>query len=194
VVQVYRIPFSTNVERVALAAGHKGIELAWIDVDAGDRSEVVRVSGQELVPVLVDGDEVLADSPAILRLLEDRFPEPPLWPAGEAERAHADLFVEWFNHVWKGPPNRIAAEEAAAGDAESLARWNELFESLLAGRDFLLGEFGIADVIAFPFLKYALLPLEPGDTDAFHVVLAEHLVAGPRLAAWIRRVDARPRA
>jgi glutathione S-transferase len=192
--QVYRIPFSTNVERVALAAGHKAIEIEWIDVDADDRSAVVSVSGQGLVPVLVDGDEVLADSPAILRLLEERFPEPALWPAVEAERAQADLFVEWFNHVWKRPPNRIAAGEAEAGDAESLARWNALFESLLAGRDFLLGEFGIADVIAFPFLKYALLPTESDDGDPFHAVLAEHLDAGPRLDAWIRRVDGRPRA
>ena len=47
---VYRIPFSTNVERVALAAGHKGVEIEWIDVDAADRSPVEAVSGQPLVP------------------------------------------------------------------------------------------------------------------------------------------------
>jgi glutathione S-transferase len=192
--KIYRIPFSTNVERVALAAAHKGVELEWIDIPAGDRSEVERVSGQGLVPVLVDGDEVLADSPAILRRLEERFPEPPLWPAGAAERALADLFVEWFNQVWKGPPNRLAAGEAASGDAERLAAWNAWFESLLDGRGFLLGEFGIADVIAFPFLKYAVIPCDEHDTDAFHAVLAEHVVAGPRLEAWIRRVDALPRA
>ncbi len=34
---VYRIPFSTNVERVALAAGHKRIKLEWIDVGSADR-------------------------------------------------------------------------------------------------------------------------------------------------------------
>jgi glutathione S-transferase len=43
---VYRIPFSTNVERVALAAGHKGLAIAWVDVDPDDRSPVVAVSGQ----------------------------------------------------------------------------------------------------------------------------------------------------
>ncbi len=196
--QVYRIPFSTNVERVALAAGHKGIAVEWIDVPAEDRSEVERVSGQGLVPVLVEGDseghKVLADSAAILRRLEERFPEPALWPAGEAERAQADLFVEWFNLVWKGPPNRIASGEATAGDAEALVRWNAWFESLLEGRDYLLGDFGVADVIAFPFLKYAAIGPDPHDTDAFHAVLRDHLVAGRRLEAWIDRVDARPRA
>ena len=75
--RVYRIPFSTNVERVALAAGHKGVAVDWIDVDPDDRSPVVAASGQELVPVLVHGDEVVADSPKILDWLEARVPEPP---------------------------------------------------------------------------------------------------------------------
>ena len=49
--------------------------------------------------------------------------------------------------------------------------------------------------MAFPFLKYAR-GRESGDTEAFHLVLDEHqsLAGRPRLAAWIERVDARPRA
>jgi hypothetical protein len=48
--------------------------------------------------------------------------------------------------------------------------------------------------MAFPFLKYAVAEADPADTDPFHAVLREHLHAGPRLRAWIERVDARPRA
>ena len=81
--RVYRVPFSTNVERVALAAAHKGLDVEWVDVPYDDRTEVLRVSGQELVPVLVDGDLVLTDSPRILEHLEERFPEPPLFPAND---------------------------------------------------------------------------------------------------------------
>jgi hypothetical protein len=40
VIRVYRIPLSTNVERVALAAGVKGVEVDWVDVDPADRSPV----------------------------------------------------------------------------------------------------------------------------------------------------------
>ena len=32
-IRVWRIPFSTNVERVALALGHKGLDVEWIEVD-----------------------------------------------------------------------------------------------------------------------------------------------------------------
>jgi glutathione S-transferase len=202
--RVYRIPFSTNVERVALALAHKGLATEWVDVPADDRSAVEAVSGQPLVPVLVDGDDVITDSPAILRHLEHCFPEPRLYPADPARNAEAEIFVAWFNGVWKRPPNLITDELARdTPDRVAIAEWGAqltgslpLFEALLDGRDHLFGDaFGIADVIAFPFLKYATL-WQDGDPDPFHQVLREHLAVGghERLAAWIVRVDALPRA
>ena len=199
--RVYRIPFSTNVERVALAAGHKGLEVEWIDVDPLDRSVLEHVSG----PSLVDGDAVVTDSPAIIALLEQRHPEPPLYPADEARRTEVELFVDWFNQLWKQPPNLIADELAKPEpNAALIAEWSahmatalDRFESLLAGRDYLFGEFGVADCIAFPFLKYAVFGLPEGDEELFHRVLVEHMPLGgryPRLQAWARRVDGQPRA
>jgi len=205
-VQVYLIPFSTNVERVALAAGHKGIPIEWVDVDAADRSPVEQVSGQTLVPVLVDGDDVVADSTRILEHLEARYPQRPLYPEDTAPRAELEVFVDWFNRVWKAPPNGIAAELEKAKPnrkkidewAAQLLGWLDLFERLLEDRGHLLGEdFSAADCIAFPFLKYAAIPLQGGDDEVFHQVLRDYQPLGdthPRLAAWIRHVDARPRA
>ena len=57
--RLYRIPFSTNVERVALALAHKGLEVEPVDVDPNDRSPIVAVSGQSLVPVLEDEGRVV---------------------------------------------------------------------------------------------------------------------------------------
>ena len=202
---LYRIPFSTNVERVALALAHKGIPVEYVDVDDEDRSPVVEISGQELVPVLVDGELVLSDSPVILEYLEERHPEPPLYPADEARRAEVRIFVDWFNHVWKRPPNLIAAEEAKPEpDRRRIAELEQRitdalprFESLLAERDYLFGdELTVADVVAFPFLKYALI-WEEGDEHRFHEILRDAMPLGdryPRLEAWIRRMDELPRA
>jgi len=203
--RLYRIPFSTNVERVALALAHKGIDVEWVEVDPDDRSEVARVSGQELVPVLVDGDRVVADSTAILEHLEERFPEHPLYPGDPARRIELKLFVDWFNRVWKKAPNLIVDEEskpapkreAIAALGQAIAGSLPLFEDLLAGRDYLFGdELTAADVVAFPFLKYALF-WEAGDPDRFHEVLRDALRLDgcfPRLEAWIHRIDALPRA
>ena len=55
--------------------------------------------------------------------------------------------------------------------------------------------FSAADCVAFPFLKFAA-GRDPADDELFHRVLDEHqsVEGRPRLAAWIERVDARPRA
>lgn len=205
-IRVYRIPFSTNVERVALAAGHKGLEVEWIEVDPRDRSPVRAVSGQELVPVAVFRDgAVLADSTAILEELERRHPDPPLYPVDEARRAETRVFVDWFNRVWKREPNEIYVElrreVPEQGRLERLAAVlagsRDIFEALLDERDYLFGdEFSAPDCVAFPFLKYGLLS-DPADDEPFHRILTENLVLSdryPRLEAWILRVDSHPRA
>ena len=177
----------------------------WVDVDPNDRSPVEAISGQRLVPVLVEGDEIVFDSPAILEWLERRNPDPPLYPREPARRAEVQVFVDWFNRLWKRPPNLIAAElerpEPDRGRIDELgSRMRgalDTFESLLDGRDYLYGEFGVADVIAFPFLKYAVFGLPAGDDDLFHRVLVEHMPLGDgytRLRAWSERVDAHPRS
>ncbi len=203
---LYRIENSTNVERVALALAHKGLKVKSIAVPTEDRSEVRRVSGQDLVPILVDEGKVVIDSMEIVRYLEDRFPDaPPLYPGDPARRADCLLFVDWFNRVWKRPPNEITEElekpepERDRGRVERLGKsmqgYLDLFEQMLTGRDYLQGEFSAADIAAFPFAKYAAI-FDPKDTELFHRVLFDYQKPGrthPRLLAWITRVDKRPR-
>ncbi len=203
--RLYRAPFSTNVERVALALAHKALEVESVVISYEDRSPVVEVSGQGLVPVLVDGDEVVADSVRILRHLEARQPDPPLFPSEPARRAELDVFLDWFNEVWKVAPNAIENElerdspdeRRVEGLAERMRHSLDLFEGLLDGRDHLLGaDFSAADCAAFPFLKYGLLR-DPADEELFHMILAEHLELNDkhqRLRDWITRVNERPRA
>jgi glutathione S-transferase len=205
VLRLYRAPYSTNVERVALALAHKGVEVESVVIGYDDRSEVERVSGQGLVPVLDDDGTIVADSMAIVRHLDERFPDPPLYPADEARRAEMLVFVDWFNRVWKGPPNEIEAElgrpepdrERIAALSAEMAAALDRFEAMLAGRDHLMGDdFSAADCAVFPFVKYALYR-DPDDDELFHRILEEHQPLGDdhaRLDAWIRRVDRRPRA
>ena len=195
---VYRIPFSTNVERVALAAAHKGIELEWIDVSEDDRSPVVAASGQELVPVLDHDGRIVFDSTVILRYVDQLVPEPVLFRTAEIE-----IFVDWFNRVWKVPPNAIDAERASTEPDQAridalgaeMTGSISLFERLLGEREYLFGDLSAADCAAFPFLKYALDDNEEDD-DSFHQILREFLPLEPgsSLADWIRRVDVLPRA
>ena len=60
--RLYRIPFSTNVERVALALAYKGIGVEYVEVDPDDHSEVVH-------------HEILRDA----QHLDGRFPRLEGW-------------------------------------------------------------------------------------------------------------------
>lgn len=202
VIRLYRAPFSTNCERVLLALGVKGLAAESVWIEYSDRSLVERVSGQGLVPVLDYDGEILAESMDIVRFLDERHPDPPLYPDDPDEVL---AFIEWFNGTWKGPPNEIEAElEKPEPDEARIDELGQLmldrldcFEQLLAGGDYLFGErLSAADLCAFPFLKFATLH-DPADDELFHLILRDRQRDGrdrPRLAAWIARVDALPRA
>jgi glutathione S-transferase len=140
----------------------------------------------------------------ILDWLEERFPEPPLYPRDPAARAEVQVFVDWFNKVWKRPPNLMAEElEKPQPDRNRVAVMEmqmqkslAIFENLLRDREYLFGDFGMADVIAFPFLKYAVFGLPEADDELFHRILVERqpLSVGSPVRAWAERVDAHPRS
>ena len=200
----FRAPWSTNCERVALALGYKGVKSEDVWIEYSDRSPVEQVSGQPLVPVVDFDGEIVYDSPRILARLEELHPDPPLYPTAPARRAELDVFVEWFQHVWKRPPNEIerilGLPDTDPNEIAELSRlmdeWLDLFERMLDGRDYLFGEkFSAADCIAYPFLKYAA-GRDPADDELFHRIMDDHqsVDGRPRLAAWIERVGALPGA
>jgi glutathione S-transferase len=205
VIRLYRTPFSTNVERVSLALAHKGLEVESVWIEGDDRSAVERVSGQPLVPVLeFDDGAVVHDSMQIVRVLEERVPDPPLYPADAAGRARLIHFIDWFDDVWKLAPNAIEAEigyevpdvERIDTLAGELSAALDHLEGMLDGREYLMGHaFSAADCAAYPFLKYAVWR-DPADDELFHRVLDGYQQLDddhPQLAAWIERVDQRPR-
>jgi glutathione S-transferase len=199
--RLHAIPHSTNVDRVLLALGLKGLEVELVQHDPADRSGLVALSGQALVPVLeTDEGEVLVDSMPIVAWIDARWPQPaPLYPADLVERARVQAFVDVFNLVWKVAPNALADDPG--GDRVALAArlrgFTAMFDGLLAGRDFLFGDApGAADLCAYPFLKYAMSS-DPDDDDLFHGVLIEHLAPGaalPNLPGWIDRMASLPMA
>jgi glutathione S-transferase len=91
-----------------------------------------------------------------------------------------------------------AGQDAARAErlGRAMAGYLDTFEGLLTGRDYLLGDFSAADIAAFPFLKYASIPIAPDDDYLFHRILHDYQKPGtthPRLLEWIGRMDERPR-
>ena len=92
-----RCPYCARV-RIVLA--EKGLEHETVVVDLDDRPTwIYEKNPLGRVPVLEEDTFVLPESVVINEYLEERYPEPPLWPADPGERAAGRLLVERFDQL-----------------------------------------------------------------------------------------------
>ena len=106
--RLYQIPFSHNCIKVRRALDLKGLPYETVDINPAWRGNVKRISGQTLVPVLVDGGHTVAGSTPILLDVERRFPQPPLLPADDPDRAECVVLMEWTDAALMALTRRMA--------------------------------------------------------------------------------------
>jgi glutathione S-transferase len=90
--------FSPYCWRAKLALAHKGLEIETIPWRFTEK-DAIAFSGQDRVPVLVDGDKTVADSWAIACYLDDAYPDRPSLFGGTAARAPTRFLNNWADTV-----------------------------------------------------------------------------------------------
>lgn len=181
--------------RIALAEKGVDLELVFVGWSRAARYEphhpdVVALNPNRQVPVLVDGDVVVYDSSLIFEYLEERIPEPRLYPTGLVERARCRELEAagdeiWFPFVWDLIEQRFypnAATDPALIERTSVglqALYREL-DKVLVSREFLVGEFSIADISIF---------IQAHTAGVLGVPVPEECSA---VCSWSRRVALRP--
>jgi glutathione S-transferase len=171
-----RCPYCARV-RIVLA--EKGLDYETVVVDLDDRPAwIYEKNPLGRVPVLEEDAFVLPESAVINEYLEERYPEPPLWPADPAERAAGRLLVERFDDLSRPYyALRRGDDEARGRLGAELAK----LDGLLEGAPFLTGrEFGIADAAYLPWILRA------------ETMLGVDLDPYPALAEWVDRTGERP--
>jgi glutathione S-transferase len=169
-----RCPYAARV-RIVLA--EKGLAYDAVEIDLDDRPAwIYDKNPLGRVPVYEEDDGlVLPESYVIMEYLEERYPEPALWPADAAERALGRLWLERFDDrlgdayyaVRRGEPQAVLD-----------AKVDEL-EHALDAQPYLSGrEYGLADAGYVPWILRAI--------DRFGMEL------GPAVADWLERLSARP--
>ena len=191
--KLYSGPMSMFGAKAQIAALEKGAAFELIMVPHGLRNgyhpkhpEVLRINPKGQVPVLVDGEVEIFDSTQIFEFLEDRYPNPPLWPRDVAARAVARQLEHcsdevFFPHVIALMGGRAALDDDKTRAARAAsANYYRLMEQQLAGRDYLAGPFSYADIAFYMAQLFGAFLSAPmtGDT--------------PALQAWRSRMTARP--
>ncbi len=169
-----RCPFCARV-RIVLA--EKGVPYEAVAIDLSDRPAwLYEKNPLGKVPVLEEDGRPLPESAVIDEVLNERYPEPPLWPADPGERAAARLLVHRFDAFSSA---YYACRRGEEGAGERLDRELATLDGLLAGTPYLTGQaFGLADVAYLPWVIRA--------RDLMGMALA------PALAAWVERCCERP--
>ena len=171
-----RCPYCARV-RIVLA--EKGLPYDPVEIDLRNRPTwLYEKNPAGKVPVLEEAGWVLPESAVIMEYLNERYPEPPLWPDDPGERAAGRLLVFRFDD-FSTPYYALRRGEEGA---------RERFEEELAALDGLVaatgwlsgGELGLADLAYLPWVLRARellgIPLEPW----------------PGLASWVERAVERP--
>lgn len=89
--KLYTFYFSSAAFRVRIALNLKGLDYdaEFIHLREGQQFDAgyAKLNPEHQVPTLDDGGIIVTQSAAILEYLEEVYPEPPIMPAGAAERA-----------------------------------------------------------------------------------------------------------
>ncbi len=94
--ELYQFELSHFSEKVRLILDYKGLPYRKIEVTPGlGQIDLFRMSGQRQVPVLKDGNDVIADSTAIAFYLDKKYPEKPILPLDAQARALTLMLEEW---------------------------------------------------------------------------------------------------
>lgn len=195
--KLYVGPLSLFSAKSRIALAEKGVEAELVFVGWSREAryephhpDVVALNPKRQVPVLVDGDVCVYDSTLIGEYLEERVPDPPLFPATLEERARcrrleAEGDEVWFPFVWNLIEQRFYPDDEQ--DEDLLARTEAglvgLYEGLekeLLSREFLNGGFSVADVSLFIQLHTA---------SVLGVRVPERCIA---VHEWYKRVSQRP--
>ena len=192
---LYEHPLSPYVRKVKLALLEKNLpfERRKLLPTEFDTDDFVQLSPRREVPALVDGDTTLFDSTVICEYLEERYPQPPLYPASPAERARVRMLEERADShfdaaVWAlfevrffGRASGALADQIVAAGTASIEQHLDRLERELEGREFLTGSiFGIADIANLPHVAGAALLGVKGGPHR------------PRLGDWVKRARSRP--
>jgi glutathione S-transferase len=171
-----RCPFAARA-RIVLA--EKALDYDAVEIDLSDRPAwLYEKNPLGKVPVYEEeGGLVLPESWVIMEYLEERYPEPALWPADAAERALGRLWLDRFDDRLG---DAYYALRRGDGPEQLDAKLEELDRALEA-QPYLTGrDYGLADAGYAPWILRA------------QDMLGVDIERFTNLADWLERLLARP--
>jgi glutathione S-transferase len=194
-IRLYCFPRSGNSREVKLVLIEKNISFEPVNIHADkavtQSEEFKKASPKGTVPAIVDGQVYLSEAFLINQYLDEKYPSPPLMPKSAEEKERIKTFVNTIDKklvlnigllviecLLKPKPEQREDFKAKKRE-EVLVALKELDE-ILKDKDYLFGEYSLADIAITPHL--AALP-----------ILGSGIPTELKnLTAWFKRIQDRP--
>ena len=187
---LHRFPLSGHAHRAELLLSLLGLDANLVDVDlrkgAHKQPDFLKLNRFGQVPVLEDGNQVIADSNAILVYLAKKYGGEQWLPNDPVLAAQVQRWLSVAAGQLASGPARarlITVFGAPYNPDETIAQAHALLKTVeaeLQGRDWLVGErTTLADVAAYTYIAHA--PEGNVSLDAY-----------PNIRAWLARIEALP--
>jgi glutathione S-transferase len=152
-----------------------------VEVDLKNKpKELLELNPYGKVPVLVDGDLVIYESNIIDEYLEEKYPDGRLMPENPAERARVRIWMDYCNTRLHVDAHHILHGEDHEKALEKLKDHLTALELEMAGREYFIGDYSLADITFIPFFIRR---------QRYRFEIDHRL---PNLKRWMDRVLARP--
>ena len=156
-IRLFQSQTSMFCEKIRIVLAMKGVSYEIVDVRKDERKSLIEYSGQRKVPVMDFEGQRIIDSTLIAEFLEERFPEPNVYPRGETEKGLCLMLEDWADEVLnltirglRRAENPEARKEAERG-LEVHIRSLDLF---LSSKGFIFDRLTMADIAIFTQLHY----------------------------------------
>lgn len=202
---LHELTGSPNNVKVRIALDVKGLDYERVPLDfdqyPGDRSDIVSLSTQPLLPCLKHGETIVFDSRSILRYLDANFPD--THRLYSSDMGEMRTIEEWelysstaigpavgtvFGQIASGSPDPEVCVQASRQLNDITAKMEEALES----NDFLMGDsIKAPDVVCATGVFLGAMPDAASAASPIHAAFIKLLHLGEgrdRTRAWLRRV------
>ena len=193
-IKLYDFKSSPNCQRVKIVLAEKNLPYDIVPIDLRQQEqktpEYLKLNPYGKVPVLTDDGTVLYESCIINEYLDEKYPTPRCMPTDPAARAKARILVDFGLTQMDAAYTKLRMEmtkdekernpETISAAKEDVKKRLQRLEQELGDKDYLMGDFSLADADLLP--RFTRL-------EGFGVLPDASLT---RLGKYLQRMKERP--
>src|SRR3989337_818031 len=98
-IRLFQSQTSMFCEKVRIVLGLKKVPYGVVDVKKDERKSLIEYSGQRKVPVMDYSGQCIIDSTFISTFLEEKYPEPSIYPSQASDKGLCLILEDWADEV-----------------------------------------------------------------------------------------------